>query len=125
ISHGMLTAKRAGIEFLARQDQPPFQHNGMEVSPGEIVINNWRPVHRRCFTPHHWASMSLAPADLAAAGHALTGQELNVPLVPRTVRPAPKLMMRLLSLHGGLSAWQRRHPRYSRIQRWRGHWNRR
>jgi AraC-like DNA-binding protein len=99
ISRGVLTAKRAVIEFLARQDQPPYQHNGVEVSPGEIVINDWRLVHRRCFRPHHWGSMSLAPADLAAAGRALTGQELNVPLVTRIVRPAPKLMVRLLSLH--------------------------
>src|SRR5262245_60122855 len=90
ISHGILTAQRAVIEFLARQDQPPYQHNGIEVSPGEIVINDWRLVHRRCFTPHHWASMSLAPADLAAAGRALIGQDLNVPLVTRIVRPARK-----------------------------------
>jgi len=101
ISHGILTSKRAVIEFLARYDQPRYQHNGIEVSPGEIVINDWRPVHRRCFTPHHWGSMSLALADLAAAGRALAGEELNVPLVTRIVRPAPKLMMRLMSLHAG------------------------
>jgi AraC-like DNA-binding protein len=99
ISQGVLTAKRAVIEFLARQAQPPYQHNGVEVSPGEIVINDWRLVHRRCLTPHNWGSMSLAPAALAAAGRALTGQDLHVPLVTRIVRPAPKLMMRLLGLH--------------------------
>jgi AraC-like DNA-binding protein len=99
ISHGMLTADRAVIEFLARQDQPAYQLNGMEVSPGDIVLDDGRHLHRRCFAPRHWASMSLVPADLAAAGRALTGQELNVPLVTRIIRPAPKLMARLLSLH--------------------------
>jgi AraC-like DNA-binding protein len=99
ISHGMLTAKRAVIEFLARQDQPAYQLNGMKVSPGDIVLDDGRHLHRRCFAPRHWASMSLAPADLAAAGRALTGQELNVPLVMRIIRPAPKLMTRLLRLH--------------------------
>lgn len=99
ISHGKLTAKRAVIEFLARSDQRAYQLNGIEVSPGEIVIDDGGHVHRRCFAPRHWASMSVPPADLAEAGRALTGLELNVPLVTRIVRPPPKLMTRLLRLH--------------------------
>src|SRR5262245_59042651 len=99
ISHGVITARRVVIEFLTRQGQPAFQHNGIKVSPGEIVINDWRLVHRRCSAPHHWGSLSLTPADLAAAGRALTGRELSVPSVTRIVRPAPEPMMRLLTLH--------------------------
>ena len=99
ISHGTVTARRAVTRFLTRQDQPSFQHNGMEVSPDEIVVADWSMAHRRYFVPHHWGSMSLTPAALAAAGHALVGQELMVPAVARIVRPRPELMSRLLSLH--------------------------
>jgi AraC-like DNA-binding protein len=99
ISHSTVTVPRAIIRFLTRQNQPSFQHSGIEVSPDEIVVNDWRMAHRKYFIPHHWGSMSLTPAALAAAGRVLVGQELNVPAVARIIRPPPDLMSRLTSLH--------------------------
>src|SRR5262245_45874813 len=101
ISHGLCTPERAPIEFLVGADQPAFQHNGIDVSPGEIVFNDRGLVHRRCFTPHYWGTMSLTPADLAAAGRALAGRELMVPSVTRIFRPAPRLMTDLMTLYEG------------------------
>ena len=50
ISHGKITARRVVQEFLDGGEQPAIQHNGIEVSPGEIVINDGRLVHRRCLS---------------------------------------------------------------------------
>jgi len=99
ISHGVVTADRAVIEFLTRSGQPSFQRNGVEVAPGRIVVDDRRLAHRRCFTPHHWGSMSLRPADLAAASRVLIGRELKIPSVSRVVRPPSMLMKCLLILH--------------------------
>jgi AraC-like DNA-binding protein len=99
ISHGVVTADRAVIEFLSGWDQPAFQHNGVDVPAGEIVVDNRRSAHRRCSRSHHWGSMSLPPADLAAAGYALVGRELTIPAMTRVVRPASEPMRRLLLLH--------------------------
>jgi AraC-like DNA-binding protein len=100
VCHGPVIRERASIEFLVGADQRAFRHNGVDVSPGEIVVNDWNSAHRRSFAPHHWGSISLTPAHLAAAGRALAGRELTVRSVTHVVRPAPALMTRLLTLHG-------------------------
>jgi AraC-like DNA-binding protein len=47
-----------------------------------------------------WLAMSLAPEDLAAAGHAVAGRELRAPPVTRLLRPPGPLLARLRNLHG-------------------------
>jgi AraC-like DNA-binding protein len=103
ISRGVVTAEHAVIEFLTCADQPPFQRNGTDVAPGTIVVDDRRPAHRRCSIPHRWGSTSLTPADLAAAGRALAGRELAIPLVTRFVHPTFQAMARLLALHQGVA----------------------
>jgi AraC-like DNA-binding protein len=91
---------RLPILFLANADQPPVHHNGVEVTPHDIVV------YRRGATNHIWtqgdnglATMSLSPEDLAAAGKTIEGQELVAPLRTEIIRPAPELMARLRALH--------------------------
>lgn len=99
ISHCSTSNGRAAIEFLAGANQPAYRYNGIDVRPGEIVINDVRLAHRRWSTPHCWGAMSLTPTDLAAAGLVIAGRDLTLPAVGRVVRPAPGLMKRLLNLH--------------------------
>jgi AraC-like DNA-binding protein len=47
----------------------------------------------------HWAAISLAPDDLAAAARALIGLELHAPSVSRVIRPPEHRMARLQHLH--------------------------
>jgi AraC-like DNA-binding protein len=99
VFHGAVSPDRAVIGFLAEMDQPAVRHCGMDVSPGEIIVDHWGSMHRRTEAPCHWASMSLTPGELAAASNAIAGRDLRVPSTTRAVRPAPALMARLLALH--------------------------
>jgi AraC-like DNA-binding protein len=96
--HG--SAERVAISFAARMDQAPTFDSGMEVSPGEIVFHGLaKTYHVRTVAENQWAAMSLTPEDLAAIGYAITGREISAPAVRLRVRPAPRLMSRLLRLH--------------------------
>jgi AraC-like DNA-binding protein len=98
--YGPVNPDRAAVEFcLGGGDQPPPRWRGLEVSPGEIVVDDTDPMHRQTFAASHLRSMSLTPADLASAGRALVGRELARPSSMHLVRPAPVLMARLSSLH--------------------------
>lgn len=99
VLRGAVDAERAVIGFLATMGQPAIRHCGMEVSPGEIIVNDWDSMHRRTEAPCHWAAMSLTPKDLAAAGNAIAGRDLTVPSTTRILRPPPALMAQLLALH--------------------------
>jgi AraC-like DNA-binding protein len=99
VFRGTFNADRAPIGFLTKADQSTFRHCGLEVAPGDIIVNDRRPMHRRTRAACHWGSMSLEPADLAAMGVAGAGRELAVPSVMRLVRPAPASMTRLLAVH--------------------------
>ena len=103
VSHSAAPDGRAAIEFLTGADQPAYRHNGVEVRPGELVVNDLRLAHRRWSTPHRWGAMSLSPTGLAQVGYALVGRDLTVPPVARVVRPAPELMKSLLTLHAGIA----------------------
>ena len=83
VSHSAAPDGRAAIEFLTGADQPAYRHNGVEVRPGEMVVNDLRLAHRRWSTPHRWGAMSLSPTGLAQVGYALVGRDLTVPPVAR------------------------------------------
>jgi AraC-like DNA-binding protein len=99
VYRGTFHADRAPIGFLTKADQPAFQHCGLEVRPGDIIVNDRRPIHRRTHAPCHWGSMSLPATDLAAMGEAVVGRELTAPSATHLVRPASAQMQRLLALH--------------------------
>lgn len=99
VFRGTFNADRAPIGFLTKADQSAFQHCGLEVAPGDIIVNDRRPMHRRTRASCHWGSLSLKPADLATMGMAVAGRELAVPAVMHLIRPAPAQMTRLLAVH--------------------------
>jgi AraC-like DNA-binding protein len=110
ISHVAATPERAAVEFLADVNQPPLRYNGVEVSPGEIIFSSPNKAHRRSVARHSWASMSLTPTDLAAAGRVLADFEIVVPSACRVIRPPPALMARLRRLHQAASKLARNAP---------------
>jgi AraC-like DNA-binding protein len=97
---GAVRPHRAAIGFLTEPNQPAMQHCGMEVLPGDIIVNNADMMHRRTAANCDWGSMSLPPDDLDAACKAITDHELSKTSLRRLVRPSPNLMSRLLRLHG-------------------------
>ena len=64
IFHGAVSAKRAVIGFLTSAQQPPMYHCGAVVAPGDIIVNDPLPMHRRSEAPCQWGSMSLTSDDL-------------------------------------------------------------
>jgi AraC-like DNA-binding protein len=116
IIHATVVPGRVGIDFLL-PDQPSMRVNGVEVSPGEIVINDGKPTHRRTAAASRWVTMSLAMEDFAEAGKVHAGRDLPMPTATTVVRPMPSQMARLLRLHriaGRLARhapWRLAHPR--------------
>ena len=104
IHHATLTTERAPIGFLAGANQPAVHHCGLEVSPGDIIVNgSCSAFQRRTSGPCDWASMSLTPNDLSATATAITGHDLAVPSVTKVIRPPASAMSRLLDLHESTS----------------------
>lgn len=100
VFHSAVSAKRAVIVFLADANQAAMHHSGMEVSPGDIIVDGIGSTHHhRTWGPCRWRSMSLPPDLLAAAGYAFADREATVPSATHLVRPSPVLMSRLLRLH--------------------------
>jgi len=92
--------KRAPIMFLADMDEAPMQHCGLEFRPGEVAVYKQGSTSlHRTFGRGRWATMSLAPEDLAAAGRAIVDRELEPPTDTYAFRPAAASMTRLMALH--------------------------
>jgi AraC-like DNA-binding protein len=92
--------KGAAILFHSDKEQGPIQVNGVEVSPGEIVIH--RPddaFQLRTSGLFRFAAMSLTHGELAIAGEAIAGRELKAPSDTCVIRPEPASMSRLMDLH--------------------------
>jgi AraC-like DNA-binding protein len=96
---GAVKPHRAAIGFLTKAKQPATQHCGMEVLPGDIVINDTDLMYRRTEANCHWGSMSLPRDDLSAACKAVAGHECARLSFKHLVRPSPDLTSRLLGLH--------------------------
>jgi AraC-like DNA-binding protein len=90
---------RVAITFLVSDDEHPYQHDGVDVSPSEIVLDYADVARRRTFGPHRWAAMSLPHADLALAARVLADRELFAPSTWGILRPPPAHMARLQILH--------------------------
>lgn len=99
-AHIRLAPDRVPIFFLPDAEAPALQASGIDLEPGMIVV--WGPgsAHfQRTESPARWATMSLTPDDLLAAGRAIARQEIVVPRDTRVLRPSDAAMARLTALH--------------------------
>jgi AraC-like DNA-binding protein len=76
-----------------------LRHSGMEVSSGDIIVNNFDEMHQQTEAEFHLGSMSLTPLQLDAACRAIIGREFSGSLLKHLVRPNAALMSRLIELH--------------------------
>lgn len=80
--------------------RPSLQHTGMEISPGDLVVDAYGSEHYfRTETESRNGSLSLTTDDLNAACMALTGREPGPRQKTSMIRPAPHLTSRLMNLH--------------------------
>jgi AraC-like DNA-binding protein len=89
---------RTSIGFLTEPHSSPFLHCGLEVLPGDIIVNRFDVVHQRSDANLHYGTMSLSTEDLDAAAETIIGRELRPPH-QRVSRPDSAVMLRLLRLH--------------------------
>ena len=90
---------RRSIGFLTEPNVSPFLHCGLEVLPGDIVVNRSDVVHQRSGANLHYGTMSLPIDDLDAAAEAILGREFLEMPRKRTIRPNSAMVLRLLKLH--------------------------
>ena len=95
-----ITINRALIMFLSTPDQGPISFGGRPLSPGEVLFyGRGATNHFRTAGDFYAASMSLSHEDLAAASRAIAGHEIVMPSDSQVLRPAPRAMTRLMSIH--------------------------
>jgi AraC-like DNA-binding protein len=87
------------IGFLTEPNSLPFLHCGLEVLPGDIIVNRFDVIHQRSDANFHYGTMSLPTDDLDAAADAIIGREFPKTPHKRIIRPNSALMLRLLKLH--------------------------
>jgi AraC-like DNA-binding protein len=87
------------IGFLTECNSSSLLDCGLEVRPGDMVINRSDVVHQRSGADFHYGTVSLPSDDLAAAAEAIVGRGLPETPYKSTVRPPSALMLRLLKLH--------------------------
>jgi AraC-like DNA-binding protein len=90
---------RRVVSFLTEQHQPALQHCGMDVLPGDLIVNDFDVIHQRFPADFHYGSVSLTTDDFDAACKAISGHEIPGAALKHLVRPGPALMSRLLKLH--------------------------
>jgi AraC-like DNA-binding protein len=109
ITRGPIKKDRVAISF-SRRNRLGSSINGMDISPGMLVIHSATELHNLTLQPYRWGAMSLAPADFAVAGRAIAGRELVRPSVAHTVRPSSALWGHLLNLHDNATRLARTAP---------------
>src|ERR1700760_2809266 len=90
---------RTSIGFLTECNSSSLLDSGLEVRPGDMVINRSDVVHQRSDADFHYGTGSLPSDDLAAAAEAIVGRSLPETPLKSIVRPPFALMRRLLDLH--------------------------
>lgn len=99
ITTATVNLSRKVIGFHLNLNSPSLQYCGMDVVPGDIIVNDFDVTHRRYEGDLHYGSMSLAIDDFHAATIAITGREYLGSTRKHLVRPSRALMSRLLRLH--------------------------
>jgi AraC-like DNA-binding protein len=90
---------RRSIGFLTESNSSPLQHCGLDVLPGDIVVNRFDVAHQRSGADYHFGAMSLPIDELGITVEAIIGREFMKRLDQRIIHPHPALMSRLLKLH--------------------------
>jgi AraC-like DNA-binding protein len=90
---------RQVVSFLTESNSSALRHCGIEVSPGDIIVNRSEVIHQRSEANLHYGAMSLPIKDLNNAFEAIVGCQFPETQHKHVVRPAPALMSRLLKLH--------------------------
>ncbi len=93
---------RRSIGFLTEPNSSPLLHCGLEVLPGDIIVNRFDVIHQRSNANLHYGTMSLPIDDPDTAAEAIIGREFPKTPHKRINRPASALMLRLLRLHKGV-----------------------
>jgi AraC-like DNA-binding protein len=101
---------RLAIGFLTDEHQPAMRHCGMEVSPGDIIVNDFDVLHQRFGADIRYGSMSLTLDELHDACQAINGRQFPPPASRRYLRPDHDLMSRLLKLHEAAERLARTNP---------------
>lgn len=96
---GTMTAGRRIISFLTAAKPTAMQHHGLDVSPGDIILNNSDVLHQRTGAGFRIGGMSLPTGEFEVAYRAITGGEFAASHLTHLARPSPTLMSRLLRLH--------------------------
>jgi AraC-like DNA-binding protein len=100
VAHVAETENRGAIKFAADSQLQPAYRNGEELRRNAVVVSSIMGEHHwRMHGPSQIASMSMSPADLAAASQALIGRELTAPNMPRQIPASDPLIIRLRQLH--------------------------
>jgi AraC-like DNA-binding protein len=94
---------RRSIGFLTERNSSSLLSCGLEVLPGDIVMNRSDVVHQRSDADFHYGTVSLPSEYLAAATEAIVGRELPEAPHKSTIRPSSELMLRLLNIHEGIA----------------------
>src|SRR5436190_17645625 len=78
---------RRSIGFLTESNSSPLQHCGVEVLPGDIIVNRSDVAHRRSGADFEYGTMSLPTDEFADATEAIIGRELAEKSAGRIVHP--------------------------------------
>jgi AraC-like DNA-binding protein len=96
---GTIKPGRRVFTFLTSSKPTAMRHCGVDVQPGDIIVNNFDEMHQRTHAEFRLGTMSLATDDFDAACKALTGREFSGSPQKQFVRPNADLMSRLLKVH--------------------------
>jgi AraC-like DNA-binding protein len=90
---------RRAITFLTGATSTTLQHCGVEILPGDIIVNDYDVVHQRSNADLRSGAMSLAVDELNSAVESIIGRGFPETTHQRIIRPDSALMARLLKLH--------------------------
>jgi AraC-like DNA-binding protein len=110
VSTVKMMSGRVALGFLTDEHQPAMQHCGIEVSPCDIIVNDFDVLHHRFGAVVRYGSMSLTLDELHDTCQAITGRRFEQPTSRRYLRPDPHLMSRLLKLHETAGHMARSNP---------------
>jgi AraC-like DNA-binding protein len=90
---------RKAITFLTEPKSRRLQYCGVNVLPGDIIINRTQMMHIRFDADIRSGGMSLPAGELEAAFEAVTGREFSESQQKALMHPDAVSVSRLLSLH--------------------------